>query len=141
ELLVRQGALASARATLARLESLPRPEEIPAAEARVSAAGADLADVRNQLQLAESLPDKRAMAQQEWGRRRFAVQQAEAKLAEARAQLDLLRAGAWKPEIEVARAEAAASEARVQAQETELERLVVRAPVRGAVLQVNVRAG
>jgi HlyD family secretion protein len=141
ELLVRQAALESAQADLARLVSLPRPEEVPAAEARLAAAGADLADMKNQLQLADSLPDKRAMAQQEWDRRRFAARQAEARVAEARAQLDLLEAGAWKPEVDVARASVAAAEARVKAQETELERLVVRASVDGTVLQVNIRAG
>jgi HlyD family secretion protein len=66
---------------------------------------------------------------------------ADAKLAQARAQLTLLKAGAWKPDVDVARAEVAAAEAQVQATQTELERLTVRALVHGQVLQVNIRLG
>lgn len=141
ELAVRQSALASAQAELARLASLPRPEDLPPAQARVRAAQADLADVKNQLALAESLSDMRAIATQEWDRRRFAVLAAEARLAQAEAELQKLAAGAWQPELEIARAAVAAAQARVAAQETEIDRLTVRAPVDGTVLQVNIRPG
>ncbi len=141
ELEVRKAALSSAEADLARLTSLPRPEDLPPARARVAAAEADLADMRNQLQLAENLPDKRAIAKQEWDRRRYAVQSAEARLAQSQAELVRLEAGAWKPEIEIARAASESARARVEAQEVEIERTLVRAPVDGTVLQVNVRLG
>ena len=141
ELSIRETALASAKAELAKIEALPRPEDLPPARARVTAASTALEEARKQLELAESLTDKRAMAGEEWDRRRFAVQTDEARLAEAKADLAKLEAGAWKPDLEIARASAAAAEARVAAQRTEVERRTVRAPVDGTVLQVDLRPG
>jgi HlyD family secretion protein len=141
ELAVRQTALQQAKERLARLRSMPRPEEVPEAQARVKEAEASLADVRNQLALAESVKDKRAISEEELWRRRYAVQVADAKLAQARAQLALLKAGSWKPDIDVARAEVSAAEAQVQATQTDLERLTIRALIHGQVLQVNIRLG
>jgi multidrug efflux pump subunit AcrA (membrane-fusion protein) len=138
---IEKAALASAQANLARLESLPRHEDIPPATARVSAAEATLADAKRQLEVAESLDDKRAIATEEWNRRRFAVQTLEARTAEARADLLKIQAGAWAPDLAVQRAQVAAAEAAVRADEIELERLIVRAPVDCTVLQVNVRKG
>jgi HlyD family secretion protein len=141
ELAVRQTALEQAKEKLERLKRMPRPEEVPEAQARVKEAEAALADVKNQLTLAESVKDKCAISEEELWRRRYAAQVADAKLAQARAQLTLLKAGAWKPDVDVARAEVAAAEAQVQATQTELERLTVRDLVHGQVLQVNVRLG
>lgn len=140
-LAIKQAALLAARADVARLESLPRVEDVPAAKARVATAEAVLADAKKQLDIAESLDDKRAMAVEEWSRRRFAVQGNEARLLELRADLAKLEAGAWKPDLDIARAKVASAESEVQAAEIELERLVVRAPVDCTVLQVNVRKG
>jgi HlyD family secretion protein len=141
ELAVRQTALQQAKEKLARLKSMPRPEEIPEAQARVKEAEAALADVKNQQSLAESVKDKRAISEEELRRRRYAVQVADAKLAQARAQLALLKAGSWKPDVDVARAEVAAAEAQVKATQTDLERLTIRALVHGQVLQVSNRLG
>jgi multidrug efflux pump subunit AcrA (membrane-fusion protein) len=141
ELLVREAALAAARAELARLEQLPRAEDLPPLEARVKLAETDVADTKRQLEIAESLPDMRAVAVQEWDRRKFAVLAAEARAATATSELAKARAGAWEPEKAIARANVASAEARVEAQRVELERLVVRAPVTGTVLQLNLRVG
>jgi HlyD family secretion protein len=141
ELGVRQAALDLAKGRLARLESMPRSEDVPAAEARVLEAQASLADQRNQLAMYDSVSDKRAVSQDELSRRRFAVQVAEARLKQAQAQLDLLKAGTWKPDLEIARAEVASADAQVQETKTSIERLTVRAPVDGDVLQVKIRVG
>ena len=141
ERLVRQAALQTAEEQLARLTRLPRPEELPAAEARVREAEAGLADMRAQFSMAESLTDTRAMSREELTRRYFAVQTAEAKLAEARAQMALLKAGAWKHDLNVAKAEVATAQAQIKALDMNLERLTVRAPVAGEILQVNIRQG
>jgi multidrug efflux pump subunit AcrA (membrane-fusion protein) len=138
---VQKAALASARADLTRLESFPRPEDVPPVEARVAASAALLDDARSQLELAESLDDKRAIAMEDWNRRRFAVKTLEARHAEAQGELLKLKAGSWKPELEIARAKVASAEAFVKSAEVELERLIVRAPVDCTVLQVNVRKG
>ena len=141
ELAVRRAALASARAELERLERAPRAEDLPPAQARVAGAQSVLESAENDLRLAEGLTDKRAITAESLDRRRFAVQTAGALAAEARAVLAKLEAGAWAPEVAVARAAAEAAQARVDAQETEIERRVVRAPLDGAVLQVDVRPG
>lgn len=138
---VQKATLAAAQADLARLVSLPRAEDVPPAVARVAVAEASLADARRQLEVAESLDDKRAMAVEEWSRRRFAVQSLEARVAEARAELDKIQAGAWESEVAVQRARIATAEAGVHAAEVDLERLVVRAPLDCTVLQLNVRKG
>lgn len=141
ELEVRKAAVVSAKAKLDRLRSAPRAEEIPPAEARVTAAEAVLADLKNQVTLWESVSDKRAVTIEDLQRRKFAVQAQEARLAEAKASLVLLKAGTWKPDLHVAEADLGAAEAQVTETQIDIARLTVRAPVQGMVLQVNVRAG
>src|SRR5436190_7481978 len=138
---VRKAALQSARARLERLKASPRPEEVPPAEARVTAAQAQLADFKNQVALWESVTDKRAVTVEDLQRRKFAVLAQEARVAEAKASLTLLKAGAWKADLQVAEAEVASAEAQVLQTEIEIARLTVRAPLQGVVLQVNLRAG
>jgi HlyD family secretion protein len=141
ELDVRRTTLAVTKDKLDRLARLPRAEDIPPAEAAVEEAEASLADLNNQLTLYESVGDKRAVSQEELLRRRFAVQAAQARLRKAKAALTLLKAGTWKPDIEIAKAEVAAAESQIRAIETDIDRLTVRAPVDGEVLQVKVRLG
>lgn len=95
---------------------------VAAAQASVAEAEANLADTRNQLRLAESLGDRRAISQEDLAKRRFAVQADDAKLRVAQAQV----------------VQARAEEAETQ---VSLDRLVVRSPVDGQVMQVNVRQG
>ncbi len=141
ELAVKQTALKVAREQLTRMKSLPRPEDIPAAEARVREAEASLADMKNQLQMRQSVTDKRAISEQELRQAGFAVDAGEAKLGEAKSQLALLKAGAWKADVAVSEAQVASAEAQMAAVQTEIDRLVVRAPIDGEVLQVKIRAG
>lgn len=141
ELAVREAALALARGQLERLLKTPRPEEVPPSEAKVKEAEAQLADAKNQLELYEGVADRRAISEDDLNRRRYAVQAASARLEAARASLALLKAGAWKPDIEIARAQVASAEAQVAATKTNLERLITRAPVDGEVLQVKIRKG
>jgi multidrug efflux pump subunit AcrA (membrane-fusion protein) len=141
ELEVKRTAVQLAQAKVERLRSLPRPEEVPPLQAKAHEAEATLADQRNLLRLWESVTDKRAVSEEELSRRRYAVAAAEARLESAKADLALLRAGAWKPDIEVAEAEAAAARAEVVQIEAEIERRTIRAPVDGEVMQVKVRLG
>ncbi len=91
-------------------------------EAHVKEAEAALSDVRNQLALLESVTDRRAVSVEEMDKRRFAVSLADAKLATARAEVK-------------------SSEAMLKAIEVETERLTVRAPISGKILQVNIQPG
>ncbi|HLY74145.1 MAG TPA: HlyD family efflux transporter periplasmic adaptor subunit [Planctomycetota bacterium] len=141
ELATRQATLELEKERLDRLVALPRPEDVPSLEARVVEAEAVLADLRNQVALRESVSDPRSVSLEELTIKRFAAHAAEAKLADARAQLALIKAGAWKKDIEVASGEIKVADRQVQALDTEIERLTVRAPFDGTVLQLNVRPG
>jgi HlyD family secretion protein len=141
DLKVRQAALDAALATLEKLRKSPRPEDVPPAEAQVREADASLADMRNQLEMMQSVTDKRAISEEELTKRLFAVRSAEARFAHAKAQLTLLKAGTWAPDIAVAEAQVEQARAQVTSAETEIDRLVTRAPVDGTVLQVKVRLG
>lgn len=140
-LAVAEAALAASRAELARLEALPRAEDLPPSRAAVEVASAQLVDAETQLALAESVQDKRAIAQQELDRRRSAVATARARLAEAQAQREKAALGAWAPDLAVARAKIASAEAQVASARVEVERMSVRSPIDGTVLQVETRAG
>ncbi|NWF53652.1 MAG: efflux RND transporter periplasmic adaptor subunit [Syntrophaceae bacterium] len=141
DLQAREAALEEAKARLRRLKELPRLEDLPPAYAKVKEAEAVLEDVRVQLELVEKVNDKRAISIEDLNKRRFAVQAAEARLARARADLTLLEAGAWKPDLEVTQAEVSRAESEVRAAKVEIERLTVTAPLAGEVLQINIRPG
>lgn len=141
ELAVREATLGVAKAQLERLRQGTRPEEIAPARARLAEADAQLADLRDQLAKWERVTDNRAVSEDELSRKRFAVRTAEARAAETTAALALLEAGTWSPDIKVAQSQVAAADAQAQSTRVEIERLVVRAPVAGKVLQLNVRPG
>jgi HlyD family secretion protein len=138
---VMQANLTAAKAELTRLESLPRPEELPAAEARVNEAKALLAEQQAHYERARRLDTEKATTEQEMVRRRQAVEMADQQVAAARASFDLLKAGAWEPEKAIARAKVEQAVAALEQVQTEIDRLTVTAPVDGEVLQVNVRPG
>lgn len=140
-LAVKKTAAAEAKARLARLLEAPRKEEVPAARARVKEAEANLEDLRFQLKAAEAVTVSRTISLEDLNKRRYAVQAAEARLVQAKANLGLLEAGAWSADIAVAKSELASAEAEVQAAQVEIDRLLVRAPVAGNILQVNIRNG
>lgn len=92
------------------------------AAARVQTESASLADARNQLEMWQAVADARAVSREELDRRRYAVQIQEAKLQQARADLQ-------------------SAEALVTATRIELDRRSVKAPVDAEVLQVKIRLG
>ncbi len=99
-----------------------RQAALRVANTSVKVAKASLSDLKNQLALAESLTDKRAISVEELDPRRYAVQIAKAKLAQAKA--DVVSAMAQTRETE-----------------TNLDRIVVRAPFDGEVLQLKIHPG
>ena len=141
ELHVREAALEAALAKLKKLEEEPRTEDIPPAEAKVREAQADLSDAEVQMKLIESVTDRRAVREEDVQRRRIAFLAAQARLNEAKSQLALLKAGAWAPDIAVARSEAAQADAQVKEVRTNIERLTMTAPMDGIILQKRVRPG
>lgn len=129
EVFVRVGSRVKAGDPLFRLDDRERMAELASrraalqtARAKVAEAQASLGDVRNQLRLAEAVTDRRAISLEDLTKRRYAVQLAEARLRTA--------------EAEVGGAEADVAQA-----QTDIDRLTVRAPITGEVLQVNLRVG
>ena len=140
-LAVRKAMLEDAKAALERLESMPRPEELPAAEARVKEAKADWDNWEQQVARREKLVAQHATSEEEFIARKKAAEQARERYNRALGDYNLLKAGAWEPEKRVARSAVERERAQVQQVQTELERLTVCALVDGEVLQVNVRPG
>jgi multidrug resistance efflux pump len=136
-----EASLEVARAELAKLDALPRPEELPVSAAKVAAARAQRALLADQFERARRLLPTRAVSQEEYRQRQLALEEGRQQLARAEAEHALLRAGAWGPEKAIARAAVARAQARLGQIDADLERAVVRAPVEGQVLQVNVRPG
>jgi hypothetical protein len=141
ELEVRQAALAAAEFDLAKLRGLPRPEDLPPSAARVRGAQAAAETQRDQLARAEDLHRQRVVTEQEVIQRRKAFDAAQATLDEAQAEDALLRSGAWERDVSIAAAAVEQARAGVDLARVEVERLVVRAPVAGTILRVDVRPG
>jgi len=99
-----------------------RIEALDVARAQAGVAEARLEDLKQQLEFAEQVKDKRAISAEEVSHRRSAVETAAAELAAARGQI-------------------AAAESQAHAVEVEIERSTVQAPIDAEVLQVKVRAG
>ncbi|MFM8332810.1 MAG: efflux RND transporter periplasmic adaptor subunit [Candidatus Methylumidiphilus sp.] len=129
QVLVKVGDKVPASAPLFRLdereaqaEAGVRRANLAKAKATVGEVEASVTDTKTLLALVEAVTDRRAISTEELDRRRNAHLIAKARLDSARAQV--LQA-----------------EAELAAAQTTVERLVVRAPVEGMLLQVNVRPG
>ena len=141
ELAVRKAILADAKAELARLAAMPRPEELPPAEALVREAKADWENWEQQWARGEKLLTQKAIPEEDFIERKQSAVQARERYNRAVADYKLLKAGAWEYDQRVAQSAIDRAATQVQQTETELDRLVVRALVDGEVLQVNVRPG
>jgi HlyD family secretion protein len=141
ELKVRQAMLADATASLERLEAMPRPEELPAAEAKVKETKADWDNWEQQWSRGEKLVSTRAISDEEFLERKQSAVQARERYNRAIADLNLLKAGSWEPDKRVAKSAVERVQSQINQAQTELDRLTVRALVDCEVLQVNVRPG
>jgi len=141
ELEVRRAMLADVASELQRLEAMPRPEELPRAEALVRETKADWENLEQQWARGETLLTKAAMSEEEFFERKQAAIQARERYNSAVAEYDLLKAGSWEYDKRVAQSSVERAESQVKQIETDLDRLVVRALIVGEVLQVNVRPG
>ena len=138
---VAQVALEYAKMKMNKLKSAPRPEELPPLEALVAVAQAQLDNAADQFKRAEDVKGTNAISMDEITQRKYAMKQAEAVLAQAKANLALSKAGTWGADIDVARIDIANAQANLELIDTNIERLVVRAPIDGRILQMKVRPG
>lgn len=129
ELLVKAGDSVARGAPLFRIDSRHlqadlnlRRSQLAAAEARTATTRTGLADARDQLQRAEKLRGATVISEDELTRRKFAVEAAANRLAEAEAEV-------------------ATNRATIEAVKTEIERSTVTAPMDGTVLKIDLRPG
>jgi multidrug resistance efflux pump len=141
ELSLRRSSLALSESRLEKLAMSPRPEDLPPAEAKLREAEQLYQDAAVQLTLIESVRDKRAIRDEDLQRRRLAVKAAAARVDAAKAELDRLKAGTWKPDLDIARAEVEEARRQVDRVEADLARLTVTAPIEGEILQCKVHPG
>jgi multidrug resistance efflux pump len=141
QLEVRLAELTAAKARLHKLESAPRPEDIPPARASVAEAEARMNDAESAMARTERLFARNAIPASDFDKDRYAFLAAKATFAKAKAELERILAGTWNEDLEVARAEVQLAQSQVESIKTSLERLIVRAPMDGEVLQLNVRLG
>src|SRR5437879_4599606 len=133
--------LLAAEAQLAKLETQPRPEELPPSEAKVRTAKANVALAQDLSERAQKLFPNRAVSEEDFRQRQLAYETARQQLSQVQAEHQLLKAGAWDKDKAIARAAVEQARAQVDMIQTDLDRALVRAPVDGDVLQVNVRPG
>lgn len=141
ELKAREAALAAAEAQLHRLENMPRAEDLPPLHAAVEEAESRLLDAEAAFTRSSQLYQRSMLAASDFDRDRYARAAAKAALDRAKADLERMEAGAWKEDIAVQRAAVLQARSQVESTKILIDRLVVRAPVDGEILQVNVRPG
>lgn len=140
-LAIQQSAVTLAEQQFLRAKSLPRPEEIPMAKARVAEAIANLAEARAEFERRVKIADTRAVSAAELGQRKAAADVAAARVDATKSDLALLMAGSWKEDLAILQAQLDAARVGADALTIERDRLIVRAPVSSTVLQVKVRVG
>jgi multidrug efflux pump subunit AcrA (membrane-fusion protein) len=138
---IRKAALGAAKAQLRKLERQPRPEEVPVSEAQVRAAEANVKQQQDQVERDRRIAGTPALAEQDRIAHVQALNNGRAQLELAQANLALLKAGAWEPDLAIARAGVEQAQAQLDQAQTTLDLLQVMAPVAGTILQVNVRPG
>lgn len=99
-----------------------RQASLELAKVKIPEAEANLGDMKRQLELYQAVSDPRAITQEEFSKRKFAVAGSEARSKQAAVEL-------------------MSAEAMVAQTQTEIERRIIRAPVTGQVLQVKVHLG
>jgi len=105
-----------------RAELAAKQADLAKAQAEVSIAKATLIESRTLSELAESVTDRRAISKEELLKRHNTLAVAKAQLESALAQVKQAKAG-------------------LAITKTTLERLIIRAPIDGEVLQINIRPG
>lgn len=97
------------------IDDRARRADLVVRDTKVLEAEANLQDLKAQLTIAENVKDSRAISIDDLNKRRYAVQAAEARLANARSEADSAK--------------------------VDIDLLTVRAPITSEILQVNIRPG
>lgn len=141
QILVKEAQLESAQAQLHKLEAAPRPEDLPPLEAAVEEAQARANDAETSMGRTERLRLRNAATSSDLEKERFTYHAARAALDRAKAELDRMKKGTWQEDLNVSRVSVKLAGSELKNTKLLLDRLTVRAPTEGDVLQLNVRPG
>jgi multidrug resistance efflux pump len=126
---------------LKKLQQLPRQEELPPSLAAVQVAEERVGKFRDKLERATSLIKNNTITREEYVEKEQEYKTAVREWERVTAEYNLLKKGAWLPDLAIAQATLSEAAAKVQEIETEIQRALVCAPIDGELLQVNVRLG
>jgi HlyD family secretion protein len=141
ELSAKKIAYENAIINLQKLEALPRTEDLHAATAELKGAEIALSQASNQYQRVEGLQLSGAMSAEEVMHRKFAFEDAEAKFQKTEADFNKIKAGAWLPDLEIAKLQIQLAEADEQRIATDIKRTVITSPIDATVLQIKIHEG
>lgn len=130
-----------AQSKLQKMEALPRQEDVSAAEAALKSAQIELDQAKSQFDMVQGLQNSRALSQQEINRRRFSYEQTQARVQEAQANLNKVKAGAWKPDLQIASLEIQQAKTSIDRVQADIQRTIIRSPIDGKVLQIRIHEG
>lgn len=130
----------NAKANLNKLESLPRKEDVLAAKAQLDIAENGFLQAKSQYERVKGL-NSGAMSQEEILHRYYTLKELEAKHQQIKADFDKIVAGAWMPDIEIARLQVKQTLALIQRVKTDIARTIIHAPSSATVLQVKILLG
>jgi HlyD family secretion protein len=129
-----------AKAKVAQVQAGAKPEEVRAQGAVIRRSEADLVAAQEDFERARSLIQANAISREEHSSRRLKFEQAQAALAQAKAQLEALKA--VRPvDVKVAEAELAQARASLAIARQDLKDAEVRSPISGQVLRIHARPG
>jgi multidrug resistance efflux pump len=134
-------ALAVAQSNMRLLLEGARPEELSHAQALCDAEAAEVRQAEADLERARELRYREVATQEEFDRRRSLLQVLQAKVAAAKAQIDLLKAPPRLEDVQVAKANVDAARATAALARHALDQTRLRAPATGQVLRINGRVG
>lgn len=136
-----QGQLANLEAKLAEDQHGSRPEEIQKARADVDEAKADMADAKTSLDRTRQLVQEGVLAKQSLDDAKAKYDGDAAKVASLQRTLDLAVLGPRKEEIDQIRGQIEEAHGAVAYAQNQLDNTIIKAPVRGTILDRNVEKG
>lgn len=129
-----------ANAKVKKLEEMPRPEDQRVSEAAYKTAEENWKVAKSAFDRMQGL-DPKAMSVSEKNMIKSEYQEAASAFESAKARLDKVREGVWKPDIDIAKLEAEQAKAQMELVKAQFDKTIVRSPIDGTVLQVNINAG
>lgn len=126
---------------LDKLSALPRKEDLIAASAALKIAEIEQAQSLAQYDRTKGLEQTGAMSAEDVSKREYAYSRAVAKFEQVEADFEKIKAGAWIPDIAIAKLQVEHAKAEVDRIETEIKRTAVTAPIDATVLQIKIHEG